>query len=304
MTVTKHRPLLMAMLLLAAACLLWAALLQAKQGGPPEGTPYAGSENCAACHEDLATSLKATPHGQKAFEVRSAQGCEACHGPGTAHIDKEGDKSLIRSFKTMPSAEASQTCLQCHERGDHALWVGSTHEQRNVGCTECHSVHHPISEKSQLKASREVALCSKCHPNIQAQIMRTSHHPVREGLITCSDCHNPHGSNGPKLIGATTINEKCYECHAEKRGPFLWDHPPVRENCVNCHTPHGSNFEKLLNAKRPYLCQRCHLDTRHPGTLYDAANLPTSDRILNRSCSDCHMNIHGSNHPSGWTFLR
>ena len=71
------------------------------------------------------------------------------------------------------------------------------------------------------------------------------------------------------MIKADWVNELCLQCHTEKRGPFLWEHAPVRENCLNCHNPHGSNHDKLLVAKQPYLCQRCHMNTRHPGTFYD-----------------------------------
>ena len=137
----------------------------------------------------------------------------------------------------------------------------------------------------------------------------TSSHPIREGKVSCSDCHNPHGSNGPTLLAKSTVNETCYTCHAEKRGPFLWEHAPVRENCMNCHEPHGSNHDKMLVAKQPYLCQRCHLNTRHPGTLYDLRNTATgetpigavtpSNRAVEHSCKNCHQSVHGSNAPSG-----
>ena len=131
---------------------------------------------------------------------------------------------------------------------------------------------------------------------------KNSHHPIREGKISCTDCHNPHGTQTRSLIKAASVNEQCYTCHAEKRGPFLWEHAPVRESCLNCHTPHGSNHQKLQKTATPYLCQQCHSNTRHPGTLYDATTLAdqsrASNRIFNRACLDCHSAVHGSNNPS------
>jgi DmsE family decaheme c-type cytochrome len=121
--------------------------------------------------------------------------------------------------------------------------------------------------------------------------------------MTCADCHNPHGTSSEHQLRAATVNDLCTNCHADKRGPFLWEHPPVRENCLNCHQPHGSNNDKVLAARRPFLCQRCHITTRHPSTLYDGPDL-VSNRLFNRSCTNCHSQIHGSNHPSGKTFLR
>jgi DmsE family decaheme c-type cytochrome len=121
--------------------------------------------------------------------------------------------------------------------------------------------------------------------------------------MNCASCHDPHDSTKPKMVSAESINEKCLTCHTEKRGPFLWEHAPVRENCLNCHDPHGSNHEKLLAAKQPFLCQRCHLNTRHPGTLYDLRNTVTGANVTNRAvehaCKNCHQNVHGTNAPSG-----
>ena len=91
--------------------------------------------------------------------------------------------------------------------------------------------------------------------------------PLPEGKLSCVDCHNPHGSTTDPLLKANSVNEVCYACHADKRGPFLFEHAPVRENCLNCHNPHGSNFESLLNAPRPMLCQQCHATSAHSGAL-------------------------------------
>jgi DmsE family decaheme c-type cytochrome len=281
-----------------------AAQEEAKETQAVQSSAYAGSEACATCHDDKTKQILSTPHGKEGFAMRSDKGCETCHGPGQAHIDGGGDKSKIRSFASLKGDEASMVCLQCHENGNRANWKSSVHQQRNLACTTCHSIHSAKSEVALLKTSDVTETCSNCHAELKAQIQRTSHHPIREGLMTCASCHNPHGTLTPKLVKANSVNELCYTCHTEKRGPFLWEHPPVRENCLNCHAPHGSNHEKLLVQNRPWLCQSCHLDTRHPGTLYDGSNLLTSNREFARSCSNCHLAIHGSNHPSGEFFLR
>ena len=112
--------------------------------------------------------------------------------------------------------------------------------------------------------------------------------------------HNAHGSQSVKLIAANTVNDKCYECHPERRGPFLWEHPPAREDCLNCHRPHGSNNPGLLKQRTTYLCQSCHLQGRHQ----TVAGRPNSIWQLNRGCINCHPQIHGSNHPSGILYHR
>ena len=110
------------------------------------------------------------------------------------------------------------------------------------------------------------------------------------------------------MIAANSINDKCYECHAEKRGPFLWEHPPVRESCLNCHDAHGSSHEPMLVVKKPLLCQRCHSNGNHPSVLYalSPAGQPTgkptaqlAPQLQYRACTNCHVTNHGSNSPSG-----
>ncbi|NIQ02933.1 MAG: cytochrome C, partial [Nitrospinaceae bacterium] len=124
--------------------------------------------------------------------------------------------------------------------------------------------------------------------------------PLREGKMHCADCHNPHGGPGPSQLKRATVNETCYLCHQEKRGPFLWEHAPVRENCSNCHDPHGSTFDHLLKRKPPFLCQGCHMDAFHPSGVYDRNELRSrSQNLVGKSCLNCHSQIHGSNHPSG-----
>jgi DmsE family decaheme c-type cytochrome len=273
---------------------------------PPTGNQYVGESTCVTCHDQKYTG---TAHGLKSNERTPAanMGCESCHGPGKAHVDGGGDPSLIVNFKTMRPQEASTYCVTCHDRGTHALWTGSQHDQRNVGCITCHSVHDPKGDH-QLKAASQMQLCATCHQAIVNKQFRTHHMPVREAELTCGSCHNPHGSQNVRLLKVgTTIDESCTSCHAEKRGPFLWEHAPVANACVTCHDPHGSNNERLLVAKRPFLCQRCHVTSRHPPTVYEGFllnNSTNANKIIGRSCTVCHQQIHGSNAPSGQFFLR
>lgn len=271
---------------------------------------YAGSDTCVLCHDAQETSLKGTAHAQ-AKDPRSPaalHGCESCHGPGQAHVDDEA-KGHIRRFAQMTPAESSEICLSCHNRGTHAGWETSAHEARNLSCTTCHSVHSPSSPANQLVKATETQVCATCHRLQVAKTERAvAHMPVREGKMTCSSCHNPHGSisNVKALKTGSSVVESCTSCHTEMRGPVLWEHAPVRENCTTCHDPHGSSNDRMLVVRMPMLCQRCHVATRHPATIYDnnAITVNKSNRMFGRSCVNCHSNIHGSNHPSGQFFMR
>ena len=276
---------------------------------PAQAGGLAGDDTCTTCHDHEGKSLQATLHG-KAQNPRTPAGrinhaCETCHGPGREHAES-GDKTKIRRLTAMSPRDASEVCVSCHDRGNHAMWKGSMHDARNLTCITCHSVHSPSAGTAQLKAESVVATCVTCHKTEVAKLQRSGHMPLREGKMDCTSCHNPHGSTNVRMLKVGNwVNETCVSCHTEKRGPFLWDHAPVREACSTCHDPHGSNNERMLAAKLPMLCQRCHIGTRHPSTIYDGAQLTAkSNRLIGRGCINCHAQIHGSNSPAGNTFLR
>ena len=281
---------------------------QAQPPAPPPG--YVGADTCLTCHTDQGDTLKGTAHAQAKNPRTPAAtlGCESCHGPGQAHVDDE-NKGNIKKYAQMTAEESSGTCLSCHNRGNHAGWEGSAHEARNLSCTTCHSVHSPKSFERQLVKRTQTEVCATCHRAVVAKTERAvAHMPVREGKMSCSSCHNPHGSinNVKALKTGSSVGELCISCHTEMRGPMLFEHAPVRENCATCHDPHGSSNDRMLVVRMPMLCQRCHVATRHPSSIYDRDEITTnkSNRMFGRSCVNCHSNIHGSNHPSGQFYMR
>ena len=284
-----------------------------------------GVKQCLTCHkegkEKPAHEIFLTPMGSTA-DANSPFGpgnhdCETCHGPAKEHMKKQPDGSRLLPPMTFsretPSEDKNAVCLSCHTDGSRFHWPGSVHDVENVACVDCHQIHKADDPVLALETQPQV--CFKCHQEQRAQFLRQSHHPVQvsssvmshTGLLSCTDCHNPHGSSGPALLVRSTINETCYDCHAEKRGPLLWEHAPVREDCTNCHTPHGSNYENLLTARPPWLCQQCHSTSLHTNDVYSGDGIPPNgadQRILGKQCMSCHTQVHGSNHPSGIRLTR
>ena len=274
-----------------------------------------GAEPCKLCRPKQFASFAATKMGvlflNSPRSDKEGLACEACHGPAAAHVASAGTDRLspFISFTRRDAAPIQQrnaVCLQCHTQGAVALWHGSTHDNRKLACVDCHAVH--LGHQKLLAEPTQQQLCTRCHQQIKSALMKPSHHPLREEKMMCTNCHNPHGSQAGKLIAANTVNDKCYECHADKRGPFLWEHPPARESCLNCHDPHGSSHQPLLVVKPPLLCQKCHSNQNHPSTLYalnpaDALagrSVYTANvQLFYRGCANCHVQVHGSNHPSG-----
>ncbi len=279
------------------------------------------ASDCATCHDKAVgtgSGFEHSAHGRS-----GSQSCATCHNNVPEHLQAQssGGTGPSPSLKTVKAKDLNDVCLKCHESGARTNWAGGMHDRRDVSCISCHSIHSFKSAKAQLKSVRDSDTCYTCHKQMRAKMERTSHHPVREGKINCSSCHNPHDSTQPKMISAASVNEKCYECHAEKRGPFLWEHAPVRENCVQCHDPHGSNHPRLTVAKQPQLCQRCHMRSGHNGVVFDKTSgvggptvaapavngvnqIAISLRTLNRGCPNCHIATHGSNSPDGVFYTR
>jgi len=209
-----------------------------------------------------------------------------------------GDGSNI--LNPAEDGDAADLCLSCHAGSEARYWTGSTHQKFSVSCGACHSVHSSWTDDKALANKNETDLCLSCHTDMRKHLHQRSSHPMRDGQMACSDCHTPHGSPAKSAIAALSVNDKCYQCHMEKRGPFLWEHVPVREDCMVCHDAHGSNQTNLLVKSAPRLCQSCHLLGHHqtvPGT-------PNQMWNTNRSCLNCHPQIHGSNHPSGIVLMR
>ena len=253
---------------------------------------------CATCHEDSMKAYEGTMHGRQFMHggknALQSMDCESCHGPRSKHV-ADPDASLKMSTK-----QYTQACMQCHQGGGRMHWQSSRHQASEVGCTSCHTVMKRQSDKALLSKPNEAAVCYSCHTNVRGEMQKSSHHPVREGKMSCSSCHNTHGSTGKSLLKAATVNETCYTCHQEKRGPFLFEHAAVRENCGNCHSAHGTNNPSLLETKGSFLCLQCHSYGGH-------INLPRYNRTSNpygQGCVNCHTTQHGSNSPSGAKFTR
>jgi DmsE family decaheme c-type cytochrome len=318
---------------LLCSCLCAISLTAVAQQ-PAQEIPGRDKPICANCHEDKHTSISLTAHGAK--NDASGSMCQACHGDATEHLKDPIKSKPANPVKTSkPAAERAAVCLSCHAGQRHlAFWESGKHAKNEVACSDCHSIHgDPAPDPTTVALKKrdptvapfsttsrqiEADTCGKCHQQIRSAILKPSHHPIREGKVKCSDCHNPHGALSQAMVRHETVNQQCTSCHADKRGPYLFAHPVVEENCLTCHNPHGSSHGKLLNEAPPNLCQDCHDVARHPGTPYGAGaswvcapgdttaacagktgafNANVNTRFIARACLNCHNSIHGSNAP-------
>ena len=260
------------------------------------GSQYVGSDTCKTCHEDIyKQGFQLTPHYNLIKEGK--HGCEDCHGPGQAHVESGGDPTKIRRFTQLSSKEIIRVCLSCHQTQhmEQMNFTRSVHAKNNVSCLDCHSPHHATQPEFLLIKSQP-QLCYGCHAQQKAEFARPFHHRVDQHLVECSDCHNPHGTFLDRQLRlASTQQQICTKCHTEKQGPFVFEHPPVKqEGCTSCHMPHGADNPRLLRVNEVnLLCLQCHTPTMNN-------NIPGTPSFHNQAqkyqaCTMCHTQIHGSN---------
>ncbi len=279
---------------------------------------------CMECHQDDDwQKMSRTAHAVTADNRTPT--CVTCHGASDAHANhKRGQGKqpkpdrLFHAKTTLPATEASAVCQTCHDKDPkRALWAGSRHQTEDVACNACHKVH--VERDKVLARPTQPEVCYNCHKEQRVQVTRQSRHPILEGKMACSDCHNVHGSVGPKLVKRDTTNDTCYTCHAEKRGPFVHPHDPVPagllalpQSARQQHrghaggpaadavpaVPHAARGRRRRRAGRPAGCVPARgARPEHFGRHGTSSGKNVVNIWQARSCTNCHTQVHGSNNP-------
>ena len=258
-------------LLLLSACLVLRA-------GP------AKAAECADCHAVTEDKFRKNVHGAQGIS------CVSCHGQAAGHREDPDVKDYLNCKDKANFETINAACMKCHAKNRKmTYWEGSEHQSSDVSCTSCHKVH-TVGTKSVSSES-----CMSCHADVRRDANKFSHHPIKEGRMQCSACHNVHGSSAPNLLSKSTTNELCISCHTEKRGPFRFAHAPVEENCLTCHKPHGSTSPRLMAQNLRSTCTNCHVFARKNTLRPDEIGSRQPPMGVRGSGLNCHGDIHGSN---------
>jgi DmsE family decaheme c-type cytochrome len=277
----------------------------------PAAQPAPGTlEACGQCHRNRIVTIQAGPHGALdrdgvARRIGAASSCAACHGEVTGEHTFEGGLSefardqgcqaVFAFTETESPAVKAQRCLACHAK-ERPLFHQSRHALSGMDCMSCHDIcskrssgRWPLQKaftqySSAIDVTVPLATCWECHGDIVAEFDLNERHRLEEGVLECTSCHDPHRPQPRERLGG--FKQQCEQCHADKTGPFMFEHPPRRvEGCVACHTPHGSPNRHLLNFQTvAELCFSCH----------DLVPGFHASFTLETQCTSCHSSIHGS----------
>lgn len=223
--------------------------------------------------------------------------------------------TATRTTSLLPGLEGREyvgreTCAGCHQDQVKKFELSSHNRMSLQGDNEglCESCHGPGSlhvegggDKAKIVNPRDnPQMCVQCHAEKQAQFQMQFHHPVMEGRMSCSDCHDVHGE--ARASSATALrrpDEKCFKCHKETKGPYVFEHDAMRDGCPTCHNPHGSVYDKLLTADKTTLCVRCHWEQNFNTVAGNIGGVPHGtagyDIGQGEECVDHHRAPHGSN---------
>jgi predicted CXXCH cytochrome family protein len=315
------------MLLLGAGMMCVTALAAQAPGAKTADAPamgaaqatFVGAETCATCHEEVAKGFASNPH-TKMVLMHDSNGmtCENCHGAGSEHVAGGGDVTKIFDPLKATPKQINDTCQKCHAN-THPDYMRGPHAKAGLSCISCHSVHggnvqlpgqpaakaalKPVDAaataggdyREKLLKAPQPTLCFQCHTDVKPQFGMPFHHPVNEGVVKCTDCHDVHGTFGINNLRSTEDqNMICTKCHTDKRGPFVFEHAPVKaQGCLACHSdpPHGSQNPRMLSMPEiNVLCVECH---GQPASAAIHGLSPASSDSV--PCTSCHTYIHGSN---------
>jgi DmsE family decaheme c-type cytochrome len=282
-------------------CLVLIAAVYAQPASIQDTAEYIGNETCLECHDEMPLSLRKTPHLTASLSLgeMEIESCEACHGPGSVHLDDPEAEGSIRTFRNTPPAETTASCLSCHQQGRMLKeFLKQKHYQTGMDCLDCHAIHEEYPHRKLLSEVPQ-ELCLSCHQDQVGQFNLPFHHKVQEGRMTCWSCHEPHNTEvQPQSMGYKRILENCFECHPSQRGPFTYEHLAANvARCQACHNPHGSENARLLKrSTQSFLCIECHSGSSPQDGLFGkkTPSWHITTRTTYQNCTICHVKIHGS----------
>ena len=213
---------------------------------------FGGTKQCKECHEDRWKSLDASVHAKPLRDKKTASRlCEACHGPGAAHVDDESQPMRNPAWTTdylaglapppppvappkegaepeaprkrvpVSVADMNGVCLRCHAE-----------EPKQEGDAKRPSAKH--RDWVLPKDGKAARSCVSCH---SVHVPAAAYDPAAPGFATIADLAKQASPSDPVV---------CASCHARMDDPVF--HPKMAQS--------GHAF--LMRDGPDHGCAACH----------------------------------------------
>ena len=173
------------------------------------GNPFGTKKSlaCLLCHSTAVEYEAGQPSVEESFMGVT---CEACHGPGQAHIDavragKSRGDLAIRHPGRWPARKINNLCGQCH---------------RSEETSRILDPHFDPESPAATRFAASGLMQSACY--------------LRSGeSLSCLTCHSPHSNAQTEEI---FYEQKCLGCHTAAKGETICPVNP-KAACIGCHMP-------------------------------------------------------------------
>lgn len=212
------------------------------------GQYFTWNTACAECHS---TNLQIgydidSDSFETTFDEISV-GCEACHGPGSKHLEQGKTKQYYETYGLLvdlddhrDSAWVMNIDTGIAERSEPNL-----HKQQPESCGRCHSRRGVLTEKYEygkpLTDTHMVSLLEESLYHSDGRILDEVYvygsfvqSKMYASGVTCTDCHNPHSG---ELHAGPNLNDTCAQCHLATKFATAGHSSVDVGNCVDCHMP-------------------------------------------------------------------
>jgi predicted CXXCH cytochrome family protein len=237
------------------------------------------SQTCDGCHSvNMNTQTKAVTE----WNV----GCEKCHGPGSAHVARPSQASIVNPAR-LNNVAATNVCMQCHSEGrpvtnpiDGKYWAWAVGYEPGKNLADYWKLEpfkageqdfiyfaNGSGHKNRMQGNDFVqsamythgVACNSCH-----DVHGTENNAdlLRPANVICLNCHGPNSPNGPRGASieehthhakGSTGNE-CVGCHMPKIAQQIAD-VNVRAHTFKFIPPSDTETLKVPNG-----CNSCHSD--------------------------------------------
>lgn len=234
--------------------------------------------NCAGCHftgyrldgsDADGWSASAVVDADGAFDYDGDgrpelinTGCEACHGPGSDHLEQRPRGTAIVSPRLLTPGRQTAICGSCHSRplgiggGMKGLPLSADNRMPSAGIRRAEFAPSHTTRVSG--APEDFFPSGDARVNYQeySDYLRSKHYRNSIRLTTCASCHNPHANAADVAAMDTSDNPNalCTTCHSPEMSPELY---PLPEHVAEVTGVNGhASLEEFFG---PFQCKQCHM---------------------------------------------